>query len=110
MAVKDTETKPSQEKEIKKPKETGKPLKVQEKPVSYCVYIGPSIRGVIQSGTVYQGTRKQVEKKLVRAIERFPLISKLIVTDRTFVQDRKKVKEPGNLLNRYFRKLAGNLN
>lgn len=110
MAVKKTDGKPLEEKEIKKPKETGKPLKPKEKPVSYCVYIGPSIRGVIQSGTIYEGTKEETEIRLREEIERFPLIKKLISTDKTFVRDRIKVKEAGNLLNKYYRELAGNLN
>lgn len=109
MAVKKTDEKPIT-KEIKKPKKTGRPLELQGKPVSYCVYIGPSIRGIIQSGTIYEGTREETEKKLQGEIEKYPLIKKLISTDKTLVQDRIKVRRAGNLLNKYYRELAGNYN
>lgn len=80
-------------------------------PVSFCVYIGPSIRGVIQNGTIVHGSRADVEKSLASGIEKYPLIAKLIVTDLTLAEDRIKVKTAGNMLNVYYKKLAsGNLN
>lgn len=79
-------------------------------PVSFCVYIGPSIRGVIQSGTIYGKTLKETKVFLATAIEKYPLIAKLISTDKTFAEDRIKVKTAGNLLNVYYKKLSsGNL-
>lgn len=72
----------------------------------FCVYIGPTIQGVIQSGAVYSGTRKDAEALLVSAIEQYPLIAKLIVTDKTLAEDRIKVKKAGNQLNVLYKKLA----
>jgi hypothetical protein len=73
---------------------------------SFCVYIGPSIRGVIQSGTIYSGSLEETLKFLSPAIEKYPLIAKLISTDKTIAEDRVKVKTAGNLLNVYYKKLA----
>lgn len=76
---------------------------------SFCVYIGPSIKGVIQNGTIFDGSKDKVEKGLANAIEKYPLISNLIVTDKTLAEDRIKVKTAGNLLNVYYKKLlSGN--
>lgn len=75
-------------------------------PASFCVYIGPSIRGVIQSGTIYSGSLEETLKFLSPAIEKYPLIAKLISTDKTIAEDRVKVKTAGNLLNVYYKKLA----
>jgi hypothetical protein len=75
-------------------------------PGGFCVYIGPSIRGVIQSGTIYNGSRKKTEAFLSPAIEKYPLIAKLISTEKTFAEDRVKVKTSGNLLNVHYKKLA----
>ena len=72
----------------------------------FCVYLGPTIHGVIQSGTVYSGTRKTAETALASAIGKYPLIAKLIVTDKTLAEDRVKVKTAGNALNVFYRKLA----
>ncbi|MDD2296802.1 MAG: hypothetical protein PHX79_03195 [Sphaerochaetaceae bacterium] len=73
---------------------------------SFCVYIGPSIRGVIQSGTIYGKSLEETKMFLATAIEKYPLIAKLISTDRTIAEDRIKVKAAGNLLNVYYTKLA----
>lgn len=108
MAVKKTAPKAVEEKtegiavEIKKEPETD--------PVRFCIYIGPSIRGTIQSGTIYEGTREETEDLLSLEIEKYPLIAKLISTDETIAKDRIRVKTTG-MLNVYYKKLAsGNLN
>lgn len=76
------------------------------KPASFCVYIGPSIRGVIQSGTIYGKSLEETKLFLAPAIKKYPLIGKLISTDKTIAEDRIKVKTAGNLLNVYYTKLA----
>lgn len=111
MAVKKT----SAEAEVKKKvvvKDAGAPqIETVEEPVSFCVYIGPSIKGVIQTNTIYGGTKKEVEIQLADEIKRYPLIAKLIVTDKSLAEDRIRAKTAGNPLNMYFKKLAsGNMN
>ena len=61
----------------------------------FCVYLGPTIVGVIQYGAIYMGSKGQA---LESAIEKYPLIARLIVTNKTLAQDRIKIKTPGNLL------------
>ena len=75
----------------------------------FCCYIGPTIPGVIQSGTVYKGDLKTVRKELTGITERFPLVKNLVVSGQTLAADRMKVKTPGNLLYEQYAKLAGNL-
>lgn len=77
---------------------------------NFCVYIGPSIRGVIQSGTIYDKSRKDTISFLAPAIKKYPLITKLVVTDKTIAEDRIKVKTAGNLLNVFYKRLAGKSN
>ena len=74
--------------------------------VGFCVYIGPTIAGVIQSGTIFRGTKKEVLKSVANTTERYPLVASLIVTGDTLAQDRIKVKTPGNLLYVNYHKLA----
>ena len=96
--------------DVKPNKNNSKTVKAAsvKKPVldRFCVYIGPSIRGVIQSGTVYAGTKEEVEKFLLPAIEKYPLIAKLISTEKTIAEDRINVKTAGNLLNEYYKQLT----
>ena len=80
-----------------------------EKKDGFFVYIGPSIRGQIQNGSVYGGTRADVEALLAGAIEKHPRIKKLIVSGDTLPEDRINVKTPGNYLYENYRKLVSEL-
>ena len=108
MAVKSAEKKAT-EKEVDV-KATPKTEAVSKKKPTgtggFCVYIGPTIRGVIQSNTIYPGSKQDVEKRLEEAIEKYPLIAKLISNDKTFAEDRIKVNTAGNVLNVYYKKLV----
>lgn len=75
----------------------------------FFVYLGPSIRGVIQNASIYKGTRAEVEQFLAGAIERFPRIKQLLISDKTLPEDRAKVKAPGNYLNEMYRKLVADV-
>ena len=72
----------------------------------FCVYLGPTMMGVIQRGTIYRGGRKEVLDSLAPVIEQHPLIASLVVSDETLPADRIKVKTPGNLLYVTYHKLA----
>lgn len=75
----------------------------------YCVYIGPTVPSVIQSGTVIPGDPEKARAAYASAVEREPLIATLIVSGQTLAADRIKVKTPGNLLYVNYRKLSGKL-
>lgn len=80
--------------------------KLAGKPGEFCVYLGPSIRGVIQHGMILSGSKEKAMAFLAPAIENYPLIAELIVPGATLAADRVKVKTPGNLLNVNYKKLA----
>ncbi len=60
------------------------------------VYIGPSVRGIIQNGSIFRGERGAVLGKNASAIEFCPKIERLIVADREIMSAKKKLKEGGN--------------
>lgn len=72
----------------------------------FCVYIGPTILGVIQSGTIYPGDREKALAAIAPAVELHPTIAHLVVTGDTLPEDRIKVKTPGNLLYVQYKQLA----
>ena len=77
--------------------------------VGFCVYIGPTLAGVIQNGTIIRGNRKKVLSAMAPVIEKHPLVATLIVSGDTLPVDRIKVNTPGNLLYVNYRKLlSGN--
>ncbi len=71
------------------------------------IYIGPSIRGVIQQGSIYRGTRDAVLASLAFAIEKHPKIKALIVADADIVSAKQKIKAGGNSLSNAYRELSG---
>lgn len=76
------------------------------KSAGFCVYIGPTIPGVIQSGHVYGGSRDEALKTIAPIVEKRPLVAALLVDGSTLAVDRIKVKAPGNLLFVTYKKLA----
>ena len=85
--------------------------KAQEQPEQsesgfYC-YIGPNLKGLIQTGTIYRGTWKDALAKAEKAIEVKPLVKTLIVSGDALPEARLKVKTPGNALYANYQKLAG---
>lgn len=70
----------------------------------YC-YIGPSIKNVIQSETIYIGTKKQAFQKASKAIERYPAIKMLIVSGDDLADARRVVKQSGTSLNALYMKV-----
>lgn len=79
------------------------------KPKGFFIYIGPSIRGVIQSASLYEGSRQEVEAFLAPAIEKHPRIKSLLISGDTLPQDRIKVKTPGNYLYEEYRRFVAEL-
>lgn len=63
------------------------------------VYVGPSVRGIIQNGSIFRGSRKTVLEQNALAIEFCPKIERLIVADNEIMSAKEKIKEGGNLLN-----------
>jgi len=80
-----------------------------KKDTGFFVYLGPSIRGVIQTATIYEGTRAEVEEFLAGPIERYPKIKRLLVSGETLAEDRIKVKTPGNGLYAAYMKIVAEL-
>ena len=72
----------------------------------YC-YIGPNLKKLIQTGTIFRGTREEALAKAAAAIEARPLVKTLIVSGDALPAARIKVKTPGNVLYANYRTLAG---
>jgi hypothetical protein len=75
----------------------------------FCVYLGPTVVGKIQNGTIYPGAKAKVLETLGDVIKKYPLTAGLIVTDKTLVQDRVKIKTPGNALYVKYQQFASGL-
>lgn len=71
----------------------------------YC-YIGPNFAGLIQSGTIYMGTKENALAAASEAISKHPLVKTLIVSGTALPEARLRVKKSGNALYANYQKLA----
>ena len=72
------------------------------------MYLGPTIMGVITHGKIFKGSKDDACKAAAFAIDKNPLIQKMIVTSDTLVEDRVKAKTPGNLLYEIYQQILTN--
>lgn len=71
------------------------------------VYIGPSLpKAMLKSNRIFEGTREEIKKELAAAIEKFPLVEKLLVPVAELAEKKDKVKTAGNILNKYYSDIA----
>jgi len=77
--------------------------KLNPEPEEVFVYVGPTVQGVAQNGSIYTGTRSAVLARFSAAAERYPQICDLIVRDTEVADARKKIKKGGNALAQLFR-------
>ncbi len=80
-------------------------MKKKNREDSFCVYIGPSIKGLIQNGAVFRGKKQDAVKLTANVIEQFPTVEKLIVADLDLPTARLKVNQSGTLLHKYQQEL-----
>jgi len=66
--------------------------------LGFCAYLGPTIRGVVQNGTIYEGTLESVLLLLAPQIEKYPRIAKLVISGDDLPEARQKIKTKGNYL------------
>ena len=94
------------------PEKATEPAKVPEKKeapkneASFFVYLGPTILGVIQNASIY--TAAEVSK-LDAAIEKYPRIKALLISDKTIAEDRINVTKPGTRLYAEYHRLVNEL-
>lgn len=79
--------------------------KLTPEPEEVFVYVGPTVQGIAQAGTIYMGTKTAVLEKFREAAERFPDIGELIVRDTELAEARKKIKTGGNALANAYRSI-----
>lgn len=81
-----------------------------EKPGQFA-YIGPSIpRGLLIKYAVFTGTRAEIEKYLSPVLEKYPKVSKLLVSVERLPESRKKAETPGNAYYKFYTELQAEFN
>ena len=75
------------------------------RPAGFCAYIGPSIYGVIQAGTIYPGNFYEARRQAADAIKKYPLIEKLIIPGEQLPDVKAKFAAGGSYLNIIYQRL-----
>ena len=82
----------------KKEQPAAAPKAAEANTSGFYIYIGPNIKGLIQTGSIYRGTREDAYKAAAAAIEKYPKVMSLIVSGDALPDARLRVKAPGNIL------------
>ena len=87
------------------------PLKEQSAKSGFSAYIGPTVTGLIQTGTIYDVSKTAVLQRpdVVRAVRRFPMIEDLIVTGDNLALARKQINISGTLLHHRYEQMLSDM-
>lgn len=75
-------------------------------PSGFYIYLGPTIRHLIQANTIYRGDKAFALAEAQPAIEKYPLVKTLIVSGDYLPTARLKIKKSGNALHANYVKLT----
>ena len=89
----------------KKDQPAATPKAAEANTSGFYIYIGPNIKGLIQTGSIYRGDREHAYQMAAAAIEKHPKVKS--VSGDALPEARLKVKVPGNVLYANYKKLAG---
>ncbi len=71
------------------------------------IYIGPTLpRAKLKTNRIFTGTHEEIKKELAPAVEKYPLVERLMVPLDGLAEKKDKVKTTGNILNKYYSDLA----
>lgn len=75
----------------------------------FCVYIGPTIVGLVQQGSIFGCPKSEATKRLADAIEKYPLIKSLIIDGEKLPAAKAKIAKHGNHLNAAYNTLVNEI-
>ncbi len=81
----------------------------EKNPGGFCVYLGPTILGVIQHGAVIGDNDEYAQAMKEAALKSYPLVASLLIPKGRLAADRANVKTPGTALYEAYRQLAAAL-
>lgn len=78
------------------------------------VYVGPSLRGVVNNGRIFKGTRENILSEIRTNAEaagmakKFPKISRMLVADTEVAHAKEQLAKGGNGLSEAYKAILGN--
>ena len=82
----------------KKEQPVAAPKAAEANTSGFYIYIGPNIKGLIQTGSIFRGNREHAHQMAAAAIEKHPKVKSLIVSGDALPEARLRVKTPGNVM------------
>ena len=76
---------------------------VTEEKTEIYVYVGPTVRGVLQSGTIYRGKKADIIGTLA---EKYPQIEKLTVKSSETAEARRKIQNGEGIISLAYKTLS----
>lgn len=70
------------------------------------VYLGPTIGGLIQTGTIYKAKSKDDIADIALAVSKIPKIKQLIVQDINIRSTQAKLRDGNNAVSNAFKEIA----
>jgi hypothetical protein len=101
-------TEPENKPDTKKQAQPAQKMAPATKPAKcgFCVYLGPSIRAVIQHGAILSTTKDEALKSHAAVIEKFPLVASMFIPGDEISKGRANLEKPGTLLYENYKQLA----
>ena len=78
------------------------------------VYVGPSLRGIVNNGRIFKGTRENIlsgikaNAEAVGMAKKFPKISRMLVADTEVAHAKEQLAKGGNGLSEAYKAILGN--
>lgn len=91
---------------VSEPADQKNDVKAGGPPSGFYIYLGPTIRGLIQANEIYRGNREYALTKAQPAIQKYPLIKTLIIPGDYLPAARQKLKTSGNALHANYTRLV----
>ena len=70
----------------------------QDAPPDFCAYIGPTLRGIVQTGTLFHCSRTELLDRMNTVCVKHPEFSYFVVCGKDLAGARKTINQPGTLL------------
>ena len=73
-------------------------------------YIGPSLpAGLLKTNKIMIGTEEEIMKELAAALEKYPLVKKMLVPVEKMAEKKNRAAMEGNILNKYYADLVSTI-